>query len=545
MAGPGRGAAQSLGVADTQDILKTEVEGVELLRENEALIPSGRPAADPSPSTPAEASAPPAAKAVVRRFFDSLEEAGVSYCHWKSNIRLADTLAGREDIDVLVDPCCAAAFQSTLLKCGYKPAVSRSGVGHPAVFHAIALDSDTWELVDLHAYYQIVSGDSLVKNYRFPIERALLQSACCQDGVRVPDPAAELALFVLRIALKHASPVEVLKVNRHYEKVVAELAWLSARCDAWQAAALMAAWFPSIEPALFDRLRQAIAGGALARRVVLGWKVAWRLRHLRRLGPLRATASRYRRLLLLVIGRVRRRRDLMLQSGGAVIAVVGPKGTGKSTIGGHLAERLGRYLHVRRIHAGKPPATLVSALPRLFVPLGRLLLPQERLRVYQSEERRQTRHYSMLYVLRMLLVAYDRRRLLLRALRQATAGAVVISDRYPSETARAIDSSCFDDRAIAQCPRGIKRWMMRRERALYRNLPRPSLVLQLDTQLETALERDAQRRKRGGPDPEAVRLRWLLESRSDFPHSPSVRIDTGRPLDETLRLAVQAVWRNL
>jgi MoxR-like ATPase len=96
---------------------------------------------------------------------------------------------------------------------------------------------------------------------------------------------------------------------------------------------------------------------------MLGWQVAWRLRHLRRLGPLRATASRYRRLLLFVTGRLSRRRDLAVRTGGAIVALVGPKGTGKSTIGGQLAGRLGRYLCVLRIHVGKPPATLLSIVP--------------------------------------------------------------------------------------------------------------------------------------------------------------------------------------
>src|SRR3546814_4443327 len=46
-------------------------------------------------------------------------------------------------------------------------------------------------------------------------------------------------------------------------------------------------------------------------------------------------------------------------------------------------------------------STLLSFLPRLFVPLGRVLLPHERLREYQSAERRQKEGYSLLHVLRM------------------------------------------------------------------------------------------------------------------------------------------------
>src|SRR3546814_20559640 len=109
-------------------------------------------------------------------------------------------------------------------------------------------------LVDLHAYHQIVSGDSLVKNYRFPIERTILDSTCYLEGVRVPDPCAELALFVLRIALQHLSPVEIVKSNRHYAKFSAELACLCCRAASARAPALCAGWFPAPLPALFHRL---------------------------------------------------------------------------------------------------------------------------------------------------------------------------------------------------------------------------------------------------------------------------------------------------
>src|SRR3546814_18597198 len=76
------------------------------------------------------------------------------------------------------------------------------------------------------------------------MERYVLDTACRQAGVRVPRPAAELALFVLRIVLKHLSPIEILKTNRNYAKVSEELAWLLARSDRAAAAALCTAWFP-------------------------------------------------------------------------------------------------------------------------------------------------------------------------------------------------------------------------------------------------------------------------------------------------------------
>jgi thymidylate kinase len=485
-------------------------------------------------------------KAAIRSVFKSLEQKGVRYCHWKSNIRLEETLAAAEDIDLLVDPRDAGLLYAALLENGLKLTKSRSGIGHPGVFHAVGLDEGSAASVHVHAYFQIVSGDSLVKSYRLPIERSLLEQTRYLHGVRVPTAEAELVLFALRIALKQIGPIEILMANRHYGKVSTELRWLRDAADAKRAEALCTLWFPSIDPPLFRQLLDAIAAeGAVTRRVVIGWRVARRLRGLRRLNPVFGAASRLWRVLSLLVNRIRRRRDLVLQTGGKIVALVGPKATGKSTIADALATRLGLHLDVIRIHAGKPPATALTFLPGLLVPVARLLFSKERAGEYEKPERRREKRYSLLYILRMTLLAYDRRKLLGRALRAVTAGSVVISDRYPSESADAIDSCCFDEAALARCSSPLKRWLMNQERALYKGLPKPDLLLRLEAPIETTIERDARRLKQGGPDAAAVRRRWELENRPECSGTPAIRIDTSRPLDETVRTVVGAVWSAL
>jgi thymidylate kinase len=485
-------------------------------------------------------------KAVIRNLFGSLEQKAVRYCHWKSNIRLEETLAAAEDIDLLVDRRDAERFHAALLENGFKLAQSRSGIGHPGVFHAFGLDEPSAELVHVHAYFQIVSGDSLVKSYRLPIERSLLEQTRYLHGVRIPSPEAELVLFALRIALKHTDPIEILMANRHYRTISRELRWLRDAADAVRAEALCAAWFPNIDPPLFRQLLDAIeVERAVARRVVLGWRIARRLRGLRRLSPMLGAVSRLWRVLSLLVKRFQRRSDLVLQTGGMIVALVGPKATGKSTISNALATRLGPHLNILRIHAGKPPATALSLLPRLLVPAARLLFSKERAGEYEKPERRREKQYSLLYILRMTLLAYDRRKVLSRALRAATAGTIVISDRYPSESVGAIDSCCFDEAALARCASPLKRWLMNQERAFSNGLPKPGLLLCLEAPIEMTIERDGRRVKPGGPDAAAVLRRWELESGSKFSGTPTIRIDTSLPLEETVRTVVGAVWSAL
>src|SRR5215207_1505048 len=59
-----------------------------------------------------------------------------------------------------------------------------------------------------------------------------------------------------------------------------------------------------------------------------------------------------------------------------------------------------------------------------------------------------------------------------------------------SDSLDAIDSCCFDDPALANCDSALKRWLMKQERALYKGLPRPDLVLRLTAPIDTTIERD-------------------------------------------------------
>lgn len=476
--------------------------------------------------------------------FEELDRRGVRYCHWKSNVRLDKTLAGTEDIDLLVHPADSHEFQAAINQCGFKMAVSHLGAGHMGVFHALALDQDLGILLDLHAYHQIVSGDSFVKSFRFPVEQDLLMRSTVSMGVRVADPTAELVLFLLRTLLKHGSVIEIIKVGRDFGEARAELSWLLQRADRTEADVLLRQWFPLISLSI-GQMADCIALGSLPARIAMGLRVAWGLRHRRRLGHVAAFFSRIMRITRHYTVRARGRRNLSLLSGGAWFALTGPKGTGKSTLVGLISKRLAKNLDVRVIHIGKPPASWLSAVPRMLVPAVRKAVPIEHLSEYEKPERRADRRYSNLFVVGKWLVAYDRQRLLNRAMREMASGTIIISDRCPTTNSTGLDGSAFDDLAVAKARSSFQRWLMEKERSMYRRMPIPRVVLKLGAPLEIALERDRSRVKVGGPDPLAVQRRWNLECKAEYDKSCVCPVDTSGSIDETLRHALDCVWKAL
>jgi hypothetical protein len=49
---------------------------------------------------------------IIAAFFEELNRSSIRYCHWKSNHRLAESLAGKRDLDLLIDPRNEAAFRA-------------------------------------------------------------------------------------------------------------------------------------------------------------------------------------------------------------------------------------------------------------------------------------------------------------------------------------------------------------------------------------------------------------------------------------------------
>ena len=482
----------------------------------------------------------------IRKLLAALKQRQVIYCHWKSNIRLGDSLSGKEDLDLLVLRSNAPQFFEALIDCGFKLARSRDGGGHPGVLHAFALDPNSLHLVHVHAYFQIVTGDSLVKSYHLPLENILLANLRDLMDLPVPAAEAELVVFLLRIALKHTSLIEFCMVNRHYSDIPRELAWLRDQADETAAKQIWTQCVPDARADEFEPLVAAIANSShKIARIRIGVSLAWRLREWRRLGYLAELTSRFRRISMLVTSRLHRHKSVSLVSGGALIAMIGPKASGKSTLGAALEDRLGKQLDVRRVHIGKPPTTLLSAPFRLLLPMLRRLLPGERSGQYQRPERRVAMNFSFAYVVRMLLLAYDRRALLFKSRRLATAGAVVITDRYPTSGIGAIDGRQFGENEFAASGSRWKSALMRLEAKLYADLPKPDLVIQLAAPIQTTLLRDASRCKLDGPDPESVLRRRDLETMAEIGDIPVLLINTDVPLEQSVAEVLSAVWDRL
>jgi thymidylate kinase len=492
---------------------------------------------------------------LVAALAERLNHAGVRYCHWKSNMSLASALAGKEDLDLLVDRRCLGEAITALLTLGFKAAVIRRGRNPPGIYHYYGLDASTGDLIHVHLFSSLLTGESLVKSHRLPLEEMVLDSAADGRGIRVVSRTAELVVFILRTFIKYGSVADLVRLAPHPEGLRAELSWLKDEASVPDALRLLEEHCPVIEEPLFlDCIRSLEDGAPLGTRLLLARRMRSRLRVYAKFTP-PARFLAYGQLLWHHGERVLTgKRNKMLGAGGAVIAFVGPEATGKSTLVEEARRWLGSVFAARAVHAGKPPSTWLSSPLNVGLPMLRRLVPRfrtSRLEGHVKEAREDAEPPSGLvglaYAIRAVSVAWDRRRLLVKVRRAAANGDIVICDRYPSEVVGAMDSPRLRVHEGAGGILGsLHDRLARLEHRLYAQIPPPDVVLQLKVSLETAKRRNRERVKPGKEADAYVESRhrqaggWLRAGVG------SVReIDTEQPLVETLLCVKKAIWESL
>lgn len=470
---------------------------------------------------------------------------GVRFCHWKSNDMLARSATGENDLDLLVHRADGQAFAEVLARLGFRQAVAPGGREHPGVSHHYSVDQQSGRFVHIHAHFLLVFGDDTTKNFRLPIEVPYLESVQWDEIFPTPAPEFEVAIFIVRMMLKHATWDAVAigkgKIGADERR---ELDWLLERADPEATMAVVAEHLAGIGVDLWERCFEAIRDPhGLGRRLILGKKVLHALRpHARRPWPVDSSLRAFRRVTwgsrrYLFHIPVKKR----LVRAGATVAISGGDGAGKSTAVEGVADWLSGPLLVHRTHLGKPRPSLLTLAVKGPMYVGRAagLLPGTAVSV---DPRTATPEDfpGNAWALWHLLTARDRLREYRKARRVADAGGIVVSDRWPLPQIRLMDGPRTTWLLDHQERFGrFTLALARAERAIYTQIAPPDVlaVLRIDPEIAVA--------RRSDEDEAYVRARNAEVRDIDWSATEAVVLDAAQPPDVVLAAIRRAVWERL
>ena len=486
---------------------------------------------------------------LTRQLSARLEEAGIRYCHFKSNQHLAEALQGVTDMDVLVDRRAGPRLTQILGELGCKRFSAPPAGGYPAVEDHLGLDRPTGRLIHLHLHHRLTAGERHLKGYRLPWEELVLSTSRKDpaSGFRAADPDVECLLLLVRSALKLGVAERVLAWFERAEvgaDEAREFAWLMKRVD---------------RERLVD-LGESLLGkptGSALREIVSHGLSVGRLLALRRRGRAALDLCRsytrteaflrcsWRMLVLglCAIGRKLSSPPLPVSRvnprGGLLIAFVGADGSGKSSLAQRVVTWLRWKLDARVAYfgSGDGPSSLLR-LP--FRQVLRLVIAR-RGGTRQDITPLRDRVPTGVRALWALLLALEKRRRLRQAWRARNRGLVVVCDRYPQNQIMGFtDGPLLDRWQHSRSPwlRMLARW----ESAPYMwaQAHPPDLVLRLRVSPGVALRRKPEMRI------EDVARREHAAGQLRFPTATRVRdVNANQPWDDVLLECKREVWEEL
>lgn len=173
---------------------------------------------------------------ISKKLFTAWNDAGLLYCHWKSNEHLLPGLNGETDLDVLLSKDDKVMGENILRALDFLKCKSQYGSRYPSVDDWIGFDQITGSLIHLHLHFELVTGHKGMKEYSLPWSELALRSRMMNEdtGVYIMEPNLEMVTLYTRIGLKVDFKDVIRCHTRKFkfpENVQREIVWLKERVD--------------------------------------------------------------------------------------------------------------------------------------------------------------------------------------------------------------------------------------------------------------------------------------------------------------------------
>ena len=464
--------------------------------------------------------------------FTELNSSEVSFCNWKGHSTVGSHLNGGGDLDLFVSLRHKTKFEKIIEDKGFKRVISYQA-NHDFIEHFYGLDKITNKFVHVHVYFKIVTGEHISKNYILPLEHFILTDLDNSSLLPKPSVIAQHVIFLIRYYLKIGSFYGFLQYQREFKKYSDEWNYINDNCDY----KIVEELDLSIE--CLNEMTGVYKAPNFLRKLFLSRNLKRKLRNYK-------VRSHFLYQVYVFNNFVRRllnkwffkKKKLFIP--GIVVAVCGLDGCGKSSLVSALNDNFEEHFSVKTLHVGRPKSNILTFSFNIFIYFYSLLKRKKSLNgetnVFEAPKK-----ISIIYAIRSVLLAYDRKIVTTNAHKLSKKGYLVICDRYPGLVVGKMDSpriSLDSNRSL------VYQLCYLIEQKLYKSIKQANLIFHLQVPLEIAIFRNNKRKKNGKETENELRDRFLINSDAVFLGDNYHFFNASKPFKAVLIEATDAIWHS-